>query len=292
DPNLVAFGDRFFLYPTTDGSDGWAADSFRAFSSADLRVWTDHGPIFSVANDTVWATGHAWAPAAVERNGHFYLYYTAEGNIGVAKGDDPLGPFTDLGRPLVKGNVYPGQTIDPSLFADDDGVVYLLWGNEAAHVVPLNDDMMSFDRDLVTSFVPTGFREAAWIHKRAGIYYLSWSENDTREAGYRVRYATGSSPVGPWRDQGVLVEKRTELGILATGHHSITQVPGTDTWLIAYHRFAIPDGNGYRREIVIDELHHEAGGLLRPVSPTRVQADLTGLFPAPSATLPPPRTER
>jgi beta-xylosidase len=292
DPNLVWLEGRFFLYPTTDGSDEWSAESFRAFSSHDLQSWEDHGTVFSLPDDTTWATAHAWAPAAVERDGSFYLYYTADGSIGVAKSNSPLGPFVDSGQPLVPGGMYPGQTIDPSIFLDDDGTAYLLWGNQTAYLVALNDDMMSFDHATVTSFVPSGFREAAWIHKRAGIYYLSWSENDTREAEYRVRYATGPTPRGPWTDHGVLIEKREELGIIATGHHSVAHIPDTDRWFIAYHRFAIPHGNGYRREIVVDELHHEAGGLLRAVSPSRVQVDLRDRLVDPPASSPSPSIER
>lgn len=292
DPHLVVCQGRYFIYPTTDGSDGWASTSFRAFSSDDLTTWVDHGDVFSVADETRWAQGHAWAPAVVEKEGFFYLYYTADDNIGVARGASPVGPFIDLGRPLVSEGTFEGRAIDPSVFTDDDGTAYLLWGNTTANIVPLADDMMSFDPDRVTSFAPTGFREAAWIHKRAGVYYLSWSENDTRDAEYRVRYATGPSALGPWSDQGVLVEQRPEHGVFATGHHSIAAVPGTDDWLIAYHRFAVPDGSGYRREVVLDVLHHETGGLLRPVSPSRVRTGRAERLNPPSTAVPAPCPER
>jgi beta-xylosidase len=267
DPNLAAFDGRYYLYPTTDGSEGWAATSFQAFSSSDLESWEGHGEIFSVPRDTVWADGRAWAPTIARRNGNYYFYFSADENIGVAMSTSPIGPFVDSGNPIVAAGDFSGTAIDPSVFVDDDNTPYLLWGNTVLHIVRLNDDMVSFDPLAVVSWQPKAFREAAWMHRRADVYYLSWSENDTRDPDYRVRYATSASPMGPWSEHGILLEKDPDLGVLGTGHHSIITIPGSDEWLIAYHRFAIPNGNGYRREVVIDRLHHTEDGLLHKVSP-------------------------
>lgn len=267
DPNLVHLDGRYYLYPTTDGTEGWAATAFEAFSSDDLETWTAEGEVFSVARDTDWADGKAWAPAAIGRNGLYYLYFSAEENIGVAVSSSPTGPFVDSGAPLVASGAFEGTAIDPSIFIDDDETPYLLWGNSVAHIVQLNEDMVSFDPSTETSWVPTGFCEAAWIHRRGDTYYLSWSENDTRDPDYRVRYATSHSVRGPWTDRGVLVEKSEELGVLGTGHHSILRIPSTDEWVLAYHRFAIPGGSGYRREIALDALVHADDGTILPVRP-------------------------
>lgn len=269
DPNLVVVDGRYLLYGTTDGIPGWGASSFQAFESTDLVEWTTLGEVLVLGRDVSWASAHAWAPAMVARNGRCYLYFTAESSIGVAVADHPAGPFVDIGRPLVRAGDFPGVAIDPSVFIDHDGTPYLCWGNDRLHIVPLDASMTAFRAEDVVTWTPPGFREAGWIHRRGDTYYLSWSENDTREPEYRVRYATGPSPVGPWEVQGVLVEMRPERGILGTGHHSIAQVPGTDTWLIAYHRFAIPGGNGYTRETMVDLLTHLPDGRLAPVEPAR-----------------------
>jgi hypothetical protein len=60
----------------------------------------------------------------------------------------------------------------------------------------------------------------------------------------------------------------SSLGILDTGHHSIVQVPGTDDWYIAYHRFAIPGGNGTHREVTIDHLRFTEDGTIARIVPT------------------------
>ena len=268
DPNLVAANGRYLLYPTTDGSVNWSSRSFSAFSSRDLASWEDHGVILSLGKDVPWATERARAPTFASRSGRFYFYFTADDNIGVAVSDNPLGPFTDIGVPLVAAGEFDGRAIDPSVFVDADGSQYLLWGNGLAHIVRLADDMVSFDRSAVHTWVPTDFCEAIWLHRRGDRYYASWSVNDTRSENYHVRYATGVSPFGPWVNQGVLLEKEASRGILATGHHSILNVPGTDEWVIAYHRFGIPDGDGFHREIAFDRLIHRADGLIERVIPT------------------------
>jgi beta-xylosidase len=268
DPALVVFDGRYYLYPTTDGHAEWDATTFRAFSSGDLLDWTDHGVVLELGREVAWARSHAWAPAAATRAGRYYLYFTADtGSIGVASSDSPLGPFRDLGRPLIADGRFEGRAIDPSVFVDGDGAAYLYWGNGMAHGVRLNEDMVSFDESRVTSWTPTEFREAAHVHHRAGVYYLSWSVDDTRDENYHVRYATGPGPLGPWTDRGVLVEKAVERGILATGHHSVLNIPGTDDWVIAYHRFAIPGGDGFHRELAFDRLHHRPDGSIDQVVP-------------------------
>ncbi|WP_408997558.1 family 43 glycosylhydrolase [Streptomyces europaeiscabiei] len=283
DPNIVRFGDTFYVYPTTDGFAGWSGTKFKAYSSKDLVHWTDHGVILDLGPDVSWADPRAWAPTMTEKNGKYYFYYSADTNIGVAVSDSPTGPFTDpLGKPLIARGAFTGQLIDPAVFTDDDGQSYLYWGNGRAYVVPLNDDMVSFDSSKVTDITPSGYNEGTFVIKRKGTYYFMWSENDTRDENYRVAYATGSSPTGPWTKRGVILEKDLSLGIKGPGHHSVVHVPGTDDWYIAYHRFAIPGGDGTHRETTIDKLEFDAGGLIKKVVPTLESIDPVSV----GATLP------
>ncbi|MGW2889437.1 family 43 glycosylhydrolase [Streptomyces griseoruber] len=275
DPNIVRFGDTFYLYPTTDGFDGWSGTQFKAYSSTDLVHWTDHGVILDLGPDVSWADSRAWAPTIAEKDGKYYFYFCADANIGVAVSDSPTGPFKDaLGAPLLKAGQLSGQMIDPAVFTDDDGQSYLYWGNGHAYVAPLNADMTSIDTAQLKDITPSGYNEGSFVVKRKGTYYFMWSENDTRDENYRVAYATGPSPTGPWTKRGVILEKDASQGILGTGHHSVVQVPGTDDWYIAYHRFAIPGGDGTHRETTIDRMEFDADGLIEKVVPT-----LTGIDP-------------
>ncbi len=267
DPHIAFFGERFYLYPTTDGSEGWRSTSFRAWSSGDLVTWKDEGVILDLPRDLRWASLHAWAPAIATRNGKFYFYYSAAQNIGVSVASSPVGPFKDpLGRPLVaKANFPKMQAIDPMVFVDDDDRAYLYWGQGRCKAVQLNDDMISFNMADVRDLTPPGYNEGPFVHKRGGKYYLSWSEYDTRDPRYSVAYATGSSPLGPFTKAGVNPILRQSGSVKGAGHHSIVKIPGRDEWVIAYHRFRIPGGNGYNREICLSPLRHSKEGSLQPV---------------------------
>jgi GH43 family beta-xylosidase len=277
DPHIANFGGRYYLYPTTDGYASWSGTYYKAFSSTDLVNWTDHGVILDHGPDVSWADNSAWAPAVAAKNGQYYLYFSgglASGNtakqLGVAVSSSPTGPFRDaLGRPLVtSGQFSGGQAIDPMVFTDDNGQSYLYWGQGVARAVPLNADMISFTASQVRTITPSGYNEAPFVFKRNGTYYLMWSENDTRSEDYRVAYATGSSPLGPWTNRGVVLQKRLDAGIRGPGHHSIVRAPGTDTWYVAYHRFAVPAGNGTNRETAVDRMQFNADGTIQPIVPT------------------------
>ncbi|WP_446219409.1 family 43 glycosylhydrolase [Micromonospora sp. IBHARD004] len=271
DPNIVRFGDTYYIYATTDGYPGWSSTTFKTWSSKDLVHWTEHRTILDLGPDVSWADGRAWAPAATEKNGKYYFYFCADAKIGVAVADSPTGPFVDaLGKPLVAANPDGGQAIDPAVFTDDDGQSYLYWGNGNAYVVPLNPDMTSFDPAKVKRITGlTGFREGLFMAKRGGTYHLSWSIDDTGSENYRVGYATATSPMADGLvNRGEILTKDVSLGILGTGHHSMIQVPGTDDWYIAYHRFAVPGGDGTHREVTIDRLRFNADGAIANVVPT------------------------
>jgi beta-xylosidase len=268
DPNIAYFNGRYYIYPTTDGFAGWSSSKFTAFSSTDLVNWTNHGTILDLGPGISWADSRAWAPAITQKNGTYYFYFSADTNIGVATSSSPTGPFVDaLGAPLVRAGQYSGQAIDPAVFTDTDGTSYLYWGQGTGHVVRLNADMTSWSGP-VSDFKPSGYNEAPFVTKRNSTYYLTWSENDTRSEDYQVAYATGAAPTGPWTKRGVILQKDLAEGIKGTGHQSVVKAPDSDTWYIAYHRFAVPTGDGTHRETCIDQLRFNADGTIQKVSPT------------------------
>ncbi|WBB52515.1 family 43 glycosylhydrolase [Verrucosispora sp. WMMD573] len=270
DPNIAHLNGRYYLYPTTDGHNGWSGSRFTAFSSTDLVNWTHHGTILDLGPQISWADDRAWAPTIAYRNNRYYFYFSAATHIGVATSSSPAGPFTDpLGRPLVPAGFRSGQMIDPHVFTDTDGQSYLYWGNGSAYAVRLNADMVSFDPGQVRTFSLPNYREAAFVFRRDNRYYLTYSVDDTRSENYHVEYATGTSPFGPWTHRGTILSKNLNLGIKGPGHQSVVQALGSDTWYIAYHRFAIPAGNGTNREITIDQLRFNVDGTIQPVIPTR-----------------------
>ncbi|TDD94745.1 beta-xylosidase [Flavobacterium cellulosilyticum] len=276
---------KFYIYPTSDGFDGWSGTYFKAFSSSDLVCWKDEGVILDLNKDVSWANRNAWAPCITEKkigNSYkYYYYFCAAQKIGVAVSDNPTGPFVDSGKALIDkrpAGAKGGQEIDPDVFTDPQtGKNYLYWGNSYLACAELNDDMISIKEETIKIMTPDkSFREGVTVFYRNGTYYFLWSEDDTRSENYKVRYGFSNSPLGPIEipEKNLVIAKDKEAGILGTGHNSVIQVPGKDEWYIVYHRFNYPKGNtmgesaGYNREVCIDKMEFNTDGSIKPTIPT------------------------
>ncbi|PST45455.1 1,4-beta-xylanase [Bifidobacterium callitrichos] len=70
-----------------------------------------------------------------------------------------------------------------------------------------------------------------------------------------------------------MIEQDPDHHLYATGHHNIVNIPGTDEWIIAYHRFAYnpagrwSGGDGCHREVVFAPLTYAADGSIDQVRP-------------------------
>jgi beta-xylosidase len=283
DPNIAIFGDHYYIYATTDGFPGWGGQVFYSWKSPDLVKWTRSASPFLTLNGTSgnvpWATGNAWAPTIISRNSKYYFYFSGQNptynrkTIGVAVANSPEGPFTAQPKAFILNNeaLKTGQAIDSAAFLDPTtGKYYLFWGNgEPPLYAELADDMLSLKPNSTRAITGlTDFREGIFMNYRKGIFHLTYSIDDTGSENYRVGYATSNSVDGPWTYRGILLQKDTSKGILGTGHSSIVNVPCTDDWYIAYHRFAIPNGGGTNRETTIDRVYFGTDGLMKPVVPT------------------------
>lgn len=283
DPNIAIYNCFYYIYATTDGYAGWGGKDFYVWKSPDLVSWSRSEKPFLTLNGTAgnvpWASGNAWAPTIAERSGKYYFYFSGHNptynrkTIGVAVADSPDGPFEAMDKAMILNNeaLTSGQAIDPCAFQDPvSGKYYLFWGNGSPLYAELNEDMVSINWSTVGA--PSGlqnFREGTFVNYREGVYHLTYSIDDTGSENYRVGYATSDSVDGPWVYRGVILQKDTSQGILGTGHNSIVNVPGTDEWYIAYHRFHIPDGDGTHRETALDSLTFDAStGLINEVIPT------------------------
>ena len=269
DPAIRVFGDTYYLYPTSD-KPHWQTTDFSVWTSKNLVDWNKQAMVLDVTRDLSWARIEAWAPDAIARDGKYFFYFCAGGEIGVATGASPLGPFKDaLGAPLVrKGTGIDTNPIDPYPFIDDDGQAYLYYGNgRLANVYRLKPDMVTLDGPP-QAIALQEFREGVVVFKRQGKYYFMWSIDDARSPNYRVGWGVADSPLGPVtpaaRDFIVLQRHGAAVG---TAHHSVVNVPGTDRWYVAYHRHALPVGGGYQRQTVLARMEFDAAGNILPMDP-------------------------
>jgi beta-xylosidase len=286
DPDIAQFEDSYYIYPTTDGYSGWSGTQFKVFSSKDLVQWKEEGIILDVATgDVTWAVGSAWAPAIAVKNNNYYFYFCAKREdgascIGVASSKSPVGPFVATSEPILtpeiinQYNISMWQTIDPSVFIDNDGTPYLFFGNGAPAVVQLNEDMISIKPETMKQLSGAhDFREAITVTKRSGRYHFTWSCDDTGNENYHVNYGISDNIYGPIEYKYTILEKDVEQDILGTGHHCVLKITEKDEYYIAYHRFGTPlknypDEKGCHREACIDRLEFSEEGFMMPVKVT------------------------
>lgn len=289
DPSAHVFNDTLWVYPSHDKDDAlsFSMEDYHVYSTTDMVNWEDWGVIFNPTTQTSWAKEAAWAPDCIERNGKYYLYYpTDKRHIGVAVGDTPHGPFHDpLGHPLISidtpGVICDRDFIDPCVFIDsvwtEDGqlkeTAYLFMGQNTVCAVKLNDDMISYDKTGGDHgvYIIKGvheFFEAVWVHKRNGVYYMSYSDGPFFGHEPQISYCTSSSPLGPYTYQGVILDPVNS----GTNHHSIVNYKGQD--YLFYHtadisRVRRPNFHcGVRRSVCVDKLYYDADGKIRKVAPT------------------------
>ncbi|HLP04768.1 MAG TPA: family 43 glycosylhydrolase [Paludibacter sp.] len=283
----------FYIYPTTDGYANWGGYTFDVFSSPNLVDWTNEGTMLDVKSSQVsWASGNAWAPAIIEKKAggdyKYYFYFSAESSgkkIGVAVANNPVGPFTDSGSPIVSdrpAGVSGGQQIDVDVFNDpQSGKNYIYWGNGYMAVAELNDDMVSLKSGTTKVITPSGgtvsdyqYREGSYVFYRNGLYYFLWSVDDTGSSNYHVAYGTSTSPTGPINVAAspIVIAQDAANEIYGPAHNSILQIPGRDEWYIVYHRINknyLSNSPGTHREVCIDSLKFNADGTIRRVTPTK-----------------------
>ncbi|MDB5125573.1 MAG: family 43 glycosylhydrolase [Mucilaginibacter sp.] len=106
------------------------------------------------------------------------------------------------------------------------------------------------------------FHEATWVHKRNGIYYLSYSDNhDVKGKHNHMRYATSTSPLGPWIYKGIYMDPTDSY----TNHGSIVKFKGQ--WYAFYHNSSLSNQD-WLRSICFDELYYNADGTIKKVVPS------------------------
>ncbi len=269
DPELHLFQGRYYIYPTTSAAYE-EQTYFEVFSSSDLTDWTAHGKVMDFA-DVPWSTNRAaWAPSVAERDGRFYMYFSAGdgAGIGVAVAGHPAGPFQDaLGKPLIAEYHHGAQPIDAHAFVDDDGQAYLYYGGwKHAVVVRLGADMISTEGEFL-EITPENYVEGPFMVKRNGVYVFMWSEGGWTDSSYGVAYALADSPLGPFERVGAILGTDLEVA-KGAGHHSVLTIPGTDEHYICYHRRPLEETHANHRVTCIDRMIFEEDGTIRRVKMT------------------------
>lgn len=252
DPSVVRAGDRFYLVNSSFSY----FPGIPVFESADLVHWKQIGHVIDRPSqldfDGLGMSRGVFAPTIEFHDGTFYVVNTAVDSGGnfIATAKDPAGPWS---APIWLKTI---GGIDPSLFFDDDGKVYLL-NNDVPEGAPLYDGHRAIwlqELDLRSS-TPVGPRKVLlnggvnlstkpiWIegphlYKRDGWYYLVCAEGGTGPQHSQVVSRSRSvwGPFEPYAGNPILTQRDLSPdrpdAITNAGHADLVEAPDGNWWAV------------------------------------------------------------
>ncbi len=272
--------DMYYLTGTIGPDFMRANDGIRIWRSKDLQVWEDLGLVWTFERDGTWQKQWTekngvrrravWAPEVHHVKGTFYIAYSVTGlgtgllrsTTGWAEG--PYVSATSPDGPLTHG-------IDASLFVDDDGSVYFVFGSGS--IARMKDDLSGLaeaperlrcvpaDGDIEHhhparpcrpgEFDHIGY-EGAFLFKANGRYYLSGAERYYER--YHCMTAESASLRGPYSARYVSVPY--------AGHNTFFQAHDGAWWSTMFGND--PQAPIQKRPGIL-RVEFDAGGHLRPL---------------------------
>ena len=271
DPSIIHVGKTFYVFSTDVGS-SLTGSHLPIRCSTDGANWKLCGYVF--ADRPQWVKNEyagiadMWAPDISYFNGLYHLYYavsifgTAESGIGLATNttldaSDPNYKWVDQGELLSsRGDKTGLNAIDPNLFIDDDGRIWLSYGSYGPGIFQQEVDpgtgrlVQGGPIYHLAERSPSGPIEAASIIHHGKFYYLFASADfcctaNAADSDYKEVMGRATSVHGPFLSmqgdpmlQGyatVLISKNSAW-LSAGGGTAYIDPQGGDT-MIAFHAF-------------------------------------------------------
>lgn len=287
DAGCVRYAGKYYL--------GGVATLGDFFVSSDLVNWPDRIHVFDLDNQWTHGTGarnnQVHADDISYSNGKFHLLFSVNYwgrdrhivHITHATSDSISGPFRE-----VREDQWYENRIDPMVFRDDDGRLYLymvkftdgntIWGR------PLNQDF-TFAGDAVQQFssqpgtwetLDNRVAEGPFVVKYRGRYYMMYNANHTAPeyGNYRLGVCEVASPLGfnpGGKYSHPVVEPNTiamddahpDLLLYGTGRYVPATISrsqgGADT--IHFTLARIPEGNTYLKVVQRGGCHVKVNGM-------------------------------
>lgn len=294
DPAIIEHEAVFYIYGTQDYGE-WGEEFGTKvgpiLTSTNLIDFEYAGSIFSMADRPTWGTAGAglWAPDIVKIGDKFIIYYSLSKwgdpnpGIGIAISDHPLGPWEDKGKLFDSASIGVNNSIDATVFVDNDRV-YMIWGSfRGLYGVELTSDGLALKDtnkvhiaglDTSTNWNGSTY-EAPYVIKIDNYFYMFVSSGtccNGFDSTYNVRVSRSTSPLGPYLDsngQSMLGTNRGHQVLQGSsffkgpGHNAIIKDDNGD-YFILYHAYDVSQdenyGNSPRRSLMIDKLEFDDAG--------------------------------
>ncbi len=250
DPSICRVGDDFYLVTSTFEY----VPGLPVFRSKDLASWEQIGHVVDrpgqLDYDGIASSGGLYAPTLRHHDGVFWLVCTlvdqqddSRGGNFLMTATDPAGPWSDP--------VWLGESgIDPSLFFDDDGRVWV-HGTRLVEEPEWFHQTEVWLRELDTETMRltgpehvlwTGaVRGAVWaegphLYKVDGTYYLLAAEGGT-EIHHAISVARAESVTGPYvgnKGNPILTHRHLGRGVdvVGVGHADLVEDQDGGWWAV------------------------------------------------------------
>jgi arabinan endo-1,5-alpha-L-arabinosidase len=272
DPStIIKCKDEFWVFTTGRGVPSWHSRDLVNWERGP-GVFTDAPPWVAEAVPANRAMGY-WAPDVAYVNGRYLLYYSASSfgkcvsGIGLATAatldpDDPAYGWTDQGMVIASAATDDFNAIDPAIFHDTNGSLWLTFGSFWSGVRMIQLDPRTGKRLAPDS--PVWYLahyesiEASYLYQHDGYYYLfvDWGmccrgTNST----YSIHVGRSKKVTGPYFDRdgmdmllggGTLFLDSTKPYI-GPGHAGIIVDNGTNWFSCHYEAGADAGIPGQRR---------------------------------------------
>lgn len=252
DPSVCRVGEDYYLVTSTFEY----FPGVPVFHSKDLVNWEQIG--YCIDREDQLPKGMSIYAATIRyHEGTFYMITTnarGGGNF-IVTANKPEGPWSDPIWINVIG-------IDPSLFFDDDGKVYLSTATMYLYEIDVKTGKLLTEGRKIWNGTGGRYAEGPHIYKKDGYYYLMAAEGGTEEC-HNETIARSINIWGPYIENPAnpILAHANAAGegnpIQGVGHADMVQSPDGSWWVI-FH--------GYRS--VAKEPHHILGRetCLAPVS--------------------------
>jgi len=261
DPSCASDGDTFYILTDVDdynNQTNWNYDivGLYAFTSEDMKNWTDHGMIFRSKREFGNYPSNTWASGIAVKNGKVYIVYPdGASGVGMITAPSIDGPYTDPvmethgvnriagGGSLIGGCDGIAHCFDPGILIDDDGTGYVIFGGGESSSRPYGNNFdiikftesngkITFDKNSLKKVsLPNSF-EAPYLHKKGSTYYLSFNNRSQI-----IDYGMSNNIWGPYDFVGTVIPGIGSVpdahGEGGNNHQGFA--PFKDKWYAVYH---------------------------------------------------------
>jgi alpha-N-arabinofuranosidase len=253
DPSITRRGDDYYMVASSFSY----TPGLPILHSTDLVNWQLVGHALTRASQVdmsgMQVSRGIFAPTIRYHDGTFYIITTVvdKGGNFILTATDPAGPWSDpIWLPEVEG-------IDPDIFFDDDGKVYISHNGEAPGETlyeghraiwmwqydPVKKAVLPESKKLLVnggvdlSTQPIWI-EAPHIYKHNGWYYLVCAEGGTADQHSAVVFRTRNlnEPFVPYSGNPILTQRDLPADrvnpITTAGHADLVQLPDGQWWAV------------------------------------------------------------